>query len=351
MAANMESMLLCNDDESSDDGAGNPGSNQVPNKAPSHSVAPSQQSNYTAQLKSLYSSMKTAPTGFSASPLQQTQPKQDLQQHNQATHSNHLTASQIMQAPSSASRQISSTQQRTSGSSVPNDRPPDPFEPTLLTTMISRDTSVPVQPQLSSIPNAVPPQMMQSTSGSHRASNTQTSSMHGQSFEHRVSSENQNITAARAKAKDPTKTKEQFLMFTRVLMKYLEQKDLPMHASAKDVIRECAEKNKNKEKGYESVTASMRKRLRATVGEHYWKRADSYLEHFQEIQRRKKVQQYQEQQKKQQELEKQQDRSALKKQQEQKQQAELKKKAAGGGAKKARRTGLVEKEKRGRKKD
>ena len=35
-------------------------------------------------------------------------------------------------------------------------------------------------------------------------------------------------------------------MFTRVLMKYLEQKDPAMHARAKSVIRECAEKNKAK---------------------------------------------------------------------------------------------------------
>ena len=53
-----------------------------------------------------------------------------------------------------------------------------------------------------------------------------------------------------------------------------------MHTRAKQVIRECAEKNKRKEAGYESVTASMHNRLRATVGDAYWKRAESYLSHF-----------------------------------------------------------------------
>jgi len=90
-----------------------------------------------------------------------------------------------------------------------------------------------------------------------------------------------------------TKTeKEQFLMFTRVLMKYLEQKDPDMHARAKAVIRECAEKNKRKEKGYESVTLAMQSRLKQTVGTSYWERAGDYLQHFlkqkeAEIQRRK----------------------------------------------------------------
>lgn len=81
--------------------------------------------------------------------------------------------------------------------------------------------------------------------------------------------------------REQKKAKEQFLMFTRVLMKYLENKDPNMHARAKQVIRECAEKNKKKEHGFESVTASMKTRLRATVGESYWKRAEGYLTHFQ----------------------------------------------------------------------
>eukprot|EP00978_Attheya_sp_CCMP212_P018096 scaffold49115_cov43-Attheya_sp.AAC.1 len=74
--------------------------------------------------------------------------------------------------------------------------------------------------------------------------------------------------------------KEKFLMFTRVLMKYLEQKDPKMHLQAKDVIKECAEKNKNKEAGYQSLTVSMSSRLRSTVGETYWRKAEDYLNHF-----------------------------------------------------------------------
>lgn len=69
------------------------------------------------------------------------------------------------------------------------------------------------------------------------------------------------------------KKKEQFLMFTRVLIKYLEQKDKNLHAQAKAIIKDCAEKNKRQEPGYESVTESMKRRLRELVGETYWKKA------------------------------------------------------------------------------
>ena len=71
------------------------------------------------------------------------------------------------------------------------------------------------------------------------------------------------------------KKKEQFLMFTRVLIKYLEQKDKNLHARAKAIIKDCAEKNKAQTPGYESVTESMKHRLRDLVGETYWKKAVS----------------------------------------------------------------------------
>lgn len=75
-----------------------------------------------------------------------------------------------------------------------------------------------------------------------------------------------------------TRLSYSFLMF--VQMKYLEQKDPAMHVKAKQVIKECAEKNKQKEPGYESVTSSMQTRLRAMVGNNYWERAEAYLNHF-----------------------------------------------------------------------
>lgn len=39
-------------------------------------------------------------------------------------------------------------------------------------------------------------------------------------------------------------------------MKYLEQKDPALHVRVKGIIKECAERNRNKEPGYESVTGT-----------------------------------------------------------------------------------------------
>jgi hypothetical protein len=71
--------------------------------------------------------------------------------------------------------------------------------------------------------------------------------------------------------------KKEFLMFTRVLLKYLERKDPIVKHMVKEIIRDCIDRNKRQEPGYESVTTVMRDRLRAAVHEDYWKRAESYL--------------------------------------------------------------------------
>ena len=74
--------------------------------------------------------------------------------------------------------------------------------------------------------------------------------------------------------------KEQFLMFTKVLMKYLEQKDQSMHARAKEVIRDCAKKNKEGNPAYSSLSTSMQSHLKQLVGEIYWKKAEDYLRQY-----------------------------------------------------------------------
>ena len=65
-------------------------------------------------------------------------------------------------------------------------------------------------------------------------------------------------------------------------MKYLEQKDPDLHIKAKLVVKECAEKNRQKVAGYESVTAAMQNRLRSVVGEAYWKKSQDYMRHYAE---------------------------------------------------------------------
>ena len=60
--------------------------------------------------------------------------------------------------------------------------------------------------------------------------------------------------------------KEQFLMFRKVLMKYLKQKDQSMHACAKEVIRDCAKKNKEGNPAYSCLSISMQSHLKQLVG-------------------------------------------------------------------------------------
>jgi len=90
-------------------------------------------------------------------------------------------------------------------------------------------------------------------------------------------SQQQHLLAEREPIK---KESQKFLIFTRVLMKYLEQKDPALHVQVKPIIKDCAEKKRQKVKGYESVTTSMRIQLKKVVSENYWKRAEVYLEHF-----------------------------------------------------------------------
>ncbi|KAL3935984.1 MAG: hypothetical protein SGBAC_008610, partial [Bacillariaceae sp.] len=90
-----------------------------------------------------------------------------------------------------------------------------------------------------------------------------------------------------AREQEVRRQKERFLIFTRVLIKYLEQKDLNMHRQAKAIIKDCADRNKKKEPGYQSVTASMKTRLKELVGEGYWKRAEAYLKHYLDQQKNK----------------------------------------------------------------
>lgn len=80
--------------------------------------------------------------------------------------------------------------------------------------------------------------------------------------------------AAAQRDRELKKHKETFLLFTRVLIKYLEQKDPHVHQQVKAIIKDCAERNKRGEPGYESVTTSMRSRLKRVVSESYWARAE-----------------------------------------------------------------------------
>jgi hypothetical protein len=74
--------------------------------------------------------------------------------------------------------------------------------------------------------------------------------------------------------------RERFLLFSRVLLKYLEQKDRNLHQRVKALIRDCAERNRRQEPGYESVTGSLQDRLREIVSDTHWARAENYLRQY-----------------------------------------------------------------------
>ena len=86
---------------------------------------------------------------------------------------------------------------------------------------------------------------------------------------------------------DVKKRKERFLLFIRVLMKYVEKKDHELYLKIKRIIWECAMKVKNQVPGYENATASMKLRLEEVVSVKYWKRANQYLAHFLALKQKK----------------------------------------------------------------
>jgi hypothetical protein len=74
--------------------------------------------------------------------------------------------------------------------------------------------------------------------------------------------------------------KKNFLIFTRVLLKYLEQTDLVLHEKVKEIIKDCALRNKRQEQGYESVTKSMKGKLKQAVPKEHWAKTEKYFAQF-----------------------------------------------------------------------
>jgi len=62
--------------------------------------------------------------------------------------------------------------------------------------------------------------------------------------------------------------------------RYLERRDSKMHLLAKAQIKECYEKNRAGDPAFRSFLTSMNARLRATVGDVYWKKSHAYVERF-----------------------------------------------------------------------
>jgi len=69
--------------------------------------------------------------------------------------------------------------------------------------------------------------------------------------------------------------KRRFMIFTKLLMKFLERKDPTVFGEARAVIQDCEQKKRRGEVG--SVTESVRHPLKQVVGCNYWKQARNYL--------------------------------------------------------------------------
>lgn len=68
-------------------------------------------------------------------------------------------------------------------------------------------------------------------------------------------------------------TRKGFVVFTQLLIQYLQHVDPTMRLKASAVIRKCAEMKANKAPGYESINQKMQHELRVTVGATHWSKA------------------------------------------------------------------------------
>lgn len=84
----------------------------------------------------------------------------------------------------------------------------------------------------------------------------------------------------RSKKRETRREKDRFIVFTRVLVKYLEQTNPVLHGEVREIIRDCTERKDRKEPGYESITLAMKKRIRDVVSDACWNRAELYCERF-----------------------------------------------------------------------
>mmetsp|Transcript_15379 Transcript_15379/g.35203 ORF Transcript_15379/g.35203 Transcript_15379/m.35203 type:complete len:882 (+) Transcript_15379:57-2702(+) len=356
----MEALLL-NDDDSSDD-SDNEGKKQQQQQqqqhqaavaAPKPMTAPAAPSgsSQSARLRSLYSPANKhgggKPAAMAAShpgapqrqqqqqmPSQQQQQPHSSQQQQQpspqqqqqrmvAPHpGNPRSVPQQQQQYPPASYRTQQQQGRTTSTGAPMQKPSvprgssmssqqqmsrgrssggNPFDPSPVSRMPQQQQQHPAHAQQ---------QQQQQQAAASRAAHHAQQQQQQQQHRSAVLSRQQQQQRAAAVAGNPQqqaelqhrikKEKETFLIFTRVLMKYLEQKDPNVYHRVKAIIKECAERNKRHEPGFESVTTSMKAKLKEVVSEAHWTRAEAYLKHFLKQKHKNTVAQQQQQQQQQQ---------------------------------------------------
>lgn len=246
--------------------SGMPHPTSIPPSLHPQSYAPSQplkQTRPTSQPRMNISGQQQSRPQQPMQPVRSPLPAQSVQD-SRSTHSGHTSHLTHIDHPDKSFQPHSTSQSRPSAHTAVH----DPY-----TLTPQSNTQTPEQQALRRIPssNSRPSSSMP---GSYSGSKSG-----GGSSEMYSSSSRADPNLA-SREQEIRRQKERFLIFTRVLIKYLEQKDPNMHRQAKIIIKDCAERNKKQEPGYQSVTASMKTRLKELVGESYWRRAEVYLKHY-----------------------------------------------------------------------
>ncbi|CAJ1946414.1 unnamed protein product [Cylindrotheca closterium] len=71
--------------------------------------------------------------------------------------------------------------------------------------------------------------------------------------------------------------KQRFWMLVRVLMRYVEKKDVILYKKARATLENCATRNVRKEPRFVNLIESVQRELKHTVGTRYWRRAEHHV--------------------------------------------------------------------------
>lgn len=78
----------------------------------------------------------------------------------------------------------------------------------------------------------------------------------------------------------PLTERERFVVFVKILFKSLEHSDPRLRPRAKAVVTECTRRNRLGDANYMPLQPAVEIRLRRTVGEVHWERAQAYYQQY-----------------------------------------------------------------------
>lgn len=73
--------------------------------------------------------------------------------------------------------------------------------------------------------------------------------------------------------------RKQLLIFIKIILKCLDH-DPTLRLEAKQIIKECTKKNRQKDPSYQNLSDAITRKLRIAVGERHWSRAETLLHHY-----------------------------------------------------------------------